>query len=119
MSSPFRKLTCQYLAYIPEAIHLFYDQECSYICNKLHRIAEYQNGQHCSEYTVCVALSTSPKEIYSFNFILKTLLFINLFMGYNSTLSEMNFKKCSLTRTYNIIIIIIIIIVLWVSFSQH
>lgn len=48
MSSPFHKLTCQYLVYILEAIPLFYDQECSYICSKLHKITEYQ---YCSVYT--------------------------------------------------------------------
>lgn len=51
MSSPFHKLTCQYLVYILEAILLFYDQECSYTCNKLHKITEYQNSQYCSAKT--------------------------------------------------------------------
>ena len=51
MSSLFHKLTCQYLVYIQEAIPLFYDQECSCICNKLHKINEYQNRKYCSAYT--------------------------------------------------------------------
>ena len=83
--------------YILEAILLFYDQECSYTCNKLHKITEYQNSQYCSAKTTqYVQHCQHLQRKSSLSISSKTLMIINLFMGGNNILSEMNFKKCHL-----------------------